>query len=130
MVSTKAKSFLLIGLIALPIVVVLAFVLKAVVNPLLFDRPELDLAKGFIETNEVVNELVGRVMKTDLDASSSKVSIMPDRTEGYYDYRVEGENATEKIRVSWVYFKGDPPHFRADGLWLLRYGKTAERIWP
>ncbi len=130
MVSTKAKNFLRIALIAVPIILVLAFVLKVVVTPLLFDRPELALAKGFIETNEVVNGLVGQVKATELDDRNSKVSIMPDRTEGYYDFRVEGENTTEKLRVTWVYFKGEPPRFRADGLWLLRSGKTAERIWP
>lgn len=130
MVNNKIKSLLRTGLIALPITLILAFALKAIVNPLLFDRPEVAFAKRFVEANDTVTRLVGAVVNAELDERNTKVSIMPDRTEGHFDFRVEGERATENIRITWVYTKGPPPSFRADGLWILRSGKTANRIWP
>jgi len=131
MVSAKTKCTVRIALILVPALLILAFALKAVVDPLLFDRPEPTLAKLFIETNATVRALVGEVARTELDQRNSRLSIMPDRAEGQYDFRVVGNKGSEKVRLVWTCSHEDNNcKFLVEQVWLLRKGAGAERIWP
>ena len=112
------------------ILVLLSFVLTLVVSPLLYDRPQLPFAKDFIETNEVVEDLVGRVSDIELDKQNSRVSVMSNRTEGSYDFRVAGRKGEAIIRISWASTSELQTNFVATGLWLVKPNRQAMRMWP
>lgn len=119
------------GAIVVLVLTVFAFVLRLIVEPLLFERPELALAKQFMSTNPALAEAVGEISEVTPDKGNSSVSILSDGTRGFYDFHVVGENASVDARLEWeCYTTSGQTNFHGTVVRILHGVRQAEKIWP
>ena len=129
MVNISRRKIILIVGVLVPFLLIFAHVLRVVVDPLLFDRPQVESARYFVLSHKAFVERGGEISNVELDKSNSRLSEMSDKVEGSYEFSVTGPLGTEKIRVTWSSLP-DGSGFVGKELHVLAPWTQAEQIWP
>ena len=90
-----------------------------------FERKEIELCKQFLENNEKIIDLVGKIKNIETNFKSTYIEGYGENFSGRYSFIVHGSKAKERF---FVYWKSNKGIFSVSALTLIQ-GMNDKEVW-